>query len=60
MVTDYGAQWAQASAHGPGFLQVSDFAKESRIAGNNNLTAFWYWCTVTNLSAEPAFFDLDG
>lgn len=56
---DFGAQWIQAHPIGPGFLQVSDFAKERRIQVPNSLITI-YWATVTNVGNDFALFSLSG
>jgi hypothetical protein len=56
---DFGAQWIQAHPIGPGFLQVTDFAKEHRIEIPNRLITV-YWATVTNIGSAFSIFSLSG
>ena len=56
---DFGAQWIQAHPIGPGFLQVSDFAKEHRVKIPNSLITV-YWATVTNVGSDFSLFSLTG
>lgn len=55
---DLGAQWIMANPIGPGFLEVSNFAKEKRIRPRNGVDVF-YWVTVTNVG-EDTLFNVQG
>lgn len=56
---DFGAQWIQAHPIGPGFLQVSELAKEHRVEVPNRLITV-YWATVTNIGPDFSIFSLSG